>query len=162
MMPIGPALYLWRVSKGLRQEDLARRAGIPRPNLSAIERGRRDVTLKTLRVLANALGVTPGILADGVPPGHVRGASFSRWQMERIVKGALGRGPELPAQEREVARHLAPLVRDLRALFEAKARRGRTKIRQVRFSKLFLNASLSPAVFRNLLERVHKELLRKP
>ncbi|MBI2340159.1 MAG: helix-turn-helix transcriptional regulator, partial [Deltaproteobacteria bacterium] len=38
----------WRQVRGLTQEELASRTGIPRPNLSAIERGQHDITVATL------------------------------------------------------------------------------------------------------------------
>ena len=66
--PFGQTLFLWRLDRHLSQAALAQRAGIPRPNLSLMERGKREVTLGTLRALAVALDVRPGILADGVLP----------------------------------------------------------------------------------------------
>ena len=68
MTHLGENVYLWRLAKGLSQESLARRAGIPRPNLSAIEKGRQDITVATLRALSFALGINPGLLVDGIAP----------------------------------------------------------------------------------------------
>ena len=87
MLPFGQVVLVWRRSCGLTQEALARRTGIPRPNVSAIERGRREVSLTTLRTLAAALGVRPGILVDGVPPAsaHSTPPSLSREAIERIA-----------------------------------------------------------------------------
>ena len=53
----------YRVESGWRQEDLADRTGIARPNIARLERGRHLPTLSTLRRIAEALGVSlPGLL----------------------------------------------------------------------------------------------------
>ena len=71
----------------MTQAQLARTARVPRPNLSAIERGDREVTLKTLRALAMALDVRPGILADGEPP-NAGAPPLNRATLERIAQAA--------------------------------------------------------------------------
>ena len=86
-MPFGEAVLAWRLVRGMTQADLAREARIARPNLSAIERGGRDVTLKTLRALALALGVRPGVLVDGVAPG-VDSRAMGRATLERVARAA--------------------------------------------------------------------------
>src|SRR6266700_81765 len=68
MLPFGETLLAWRLARGMSQAELAQAARMSRPNLSAVERGDREVTLRTLRRLALALDVRPGILADGVAP----------------------------------------------------------------------------------------------
>lgn len=84
VVPFGECVLSWRMERGLTQNDLACAAGITRPNLSAIERGQREVTLSTLRSLAVALGVRPGVLADGVSPwGPPR--PLSRRRLERVA-----------------------------------------------------------------------------
>ncbi len=87
MAPFHQTLWLWRLKRGMTQEALARQARISRPNLSAIERGKREVSLGTLRALAAGLRVRPGILVDGVPPAsaHGRPHSLSRETIERIA-----------------------------------------------------------------------------
>lgn len=50
-------LKLLRGKQGMSQEALADRAGLHRTQLSAIERGRTNLTLDTLVSLAAALGV---------------------------------------------------------------------------------------------------------
>lgn len=69
MLPFGETVLAWRLARGLTQAALANLARVSRPNLSAIERGQREVTLGTLRALAVALDVRPGVLVDGVSPG---------------------------------------------------------------------------------------------
>ena len=46
-----------REKKGLRQEDLAERTGIMRPNIARLERGRRLPSLSTLLKVAHALNL---------------------------------------------------------------------------------------------------------
>lgn len=58
---IGPALRLMRVRQGMRQCDLAGRAGVTKAMLSAYERRRRLPSLPTLSKLLDALYAT---LAD--------------------------------------------------------------------------------------------------
>lgn len=50
-------LKLLRGKQGMSQEALADRAGLHRTQLSAIERGRTNITLESLVSLAAALGV---------------------------------------------------------------------------------------------------------
>ena len=87
MLQFSQTVRLWRLHRGLTQEALAQRARISRPNLSVIEAGRREVSLTILRALAAALGVRPGILVDGVPPGpaHEGPSTLSRETLERIA-----------------------------------------------------------------------------
>lgn len=54
-----------REAAGLSQLALAERLGVPAPRLPAIEHGRHDVRLSTLRRFARALGVT---VSDLLPP----------------------------------------------------------------------------------------------
>ena len=51
-----------RIATGLSQETLADRAGLHRTYVSSIERGRRNVSLTNIFLLAEALGVEPGDL----------------------------------------------------------------------------------------------------
>ena len=162
MGPFGQILYLWRLERGLTQAELARRAGIPRPNLSAMERGRREVTLKTLRALALALGVRPGVLVDGVfPASEGRPPAFSRRALERIAD-AVARGRVLPSEKertlvdliREVVRHRLP---GSRGGF-GQAHHGR---RSVERAWLLLESKCPPPVLKSLLQRVaDRELSR--
>lgn len=86
MLPIGRAVYLWRTERRLTQEQLARAAGISRPNLSDLERGKRELSLKSLRSLASALQITPGTLVDGIPPLALQGPlRFSRQELDQIA-----------------------------------------------------------------------------
>ena len=85
MVPFGEAVLLWRLERGLTQQQLAKRAGVSRPNLSAIETGLRDASLRSVRALALALDVRPGLLVDGIAPGEEEAKrGRSRAAMERI------------------------------------------------------------------------------
>lgn len=45
-----------RKKLGYTQEELSKKAGIPRPTLSLIENGERNATIKTLSTIAEAMG----------------------------------------------------------------------------------------------------------
>lgn len=87
MIAFGDNVFLWRLHRSLSQERLAALANVPRPNLSDIERGKRDVTLSTILSLANALDISPGTLVNGEPPKPEKWkANLTRESMERIAK----------------------------------------------------------------------------
>jgi transcriptional regulator with XRE-family HTH domain len=111
MIPFGRCLYLWRKDRGMSQAALAQKAGVPQPNLSDMERGEREVSLRTLRALALALDIPAGILADGVGPETPKPLTLSRDRLERIAY-AVSQG-KLPAdpQERELAQGAAHLMK---------------------------------------------------
>ena len=87
MVPFGEAVLAWRLARQMTQAQLAEAARVARPNLSAIERGARDVTLKTVRALALALGVRPGVLVDGIAPG-ADAPAMGRATLERVARAA--------------------------------------------------------------------------
>lgn len=59
-------IRLCRASAGLSQEALAEKCGLHRTYIGAVERGERNVTLKTLERFAVALGVDPlKLLSEG-------------------------------------------------------------------------------------------------
>ncbi|UCH81332.1 MAG: helix-turn-helix domain-containing protein [Nitrospiraceae bacterium] len=101
MLTFGDNLLLWRLHRSLSQERLAALADLPRPNLSDIEKGKRDVTLSTIRSLANALNISPGTLVNAEPPKpeHWK-ENLPRDAMERIARSvALGIQPEDPSEQ---------------------------------------------------------------
>ncbi|MGH7772163.1 MAG: helix-turn-helix domain-containing protein [Candidatus Binatia bacterium] len=121
---------MWRLKRLLTQEELARRAGVPRPNLSAIERGQREVSLKTVRALAVALDVRPGVLVDGIVPQEEEEGRLSRQAMERIADAVIRKTPLADAKEQALADQLKYLVRSrLRAA-------GRVTKRAVRLGRV--------------------------
>ena len=62
---IGSRIRERRVINGLKQSDLAKRAGISASYLNLIEHNRRRIGGKTLNKLAEVLGVAPGLLSEG-------------------------------------------------------------------------------------------------
>ena len=52
------ALRRKREELGLSQEELAKKANIPRTTITKVESGNRNATLKTLMILAEAMGST--------------------------------------------------------------------------------------------------------
>lgn len=150
-LPFGQTLLLWRRHRGLTQQQLAAAAGLPRPNLSAIEQGRREVSLTTLRALAMALDVPAGALVDGLSPGGRKPPPFSRAALERIAEAvALSRPLHRPA-EQEVTDLLKSIVGQ-------GARRGGK--RHAEASWLTLQARYPREVVQTLLERIegHRRL----
>ena len=155
LAPLGETVLLWRLERGLTQDELARRAGVPRPNLSAVEQGKREVSLRTLRALAVALGITPGLLVDGVGPGgESRRESFSREALERIADAVVHGTPLRTQEERLLARLLQRLVRH-----RARGRmgQGRFPLRGTRASTaawLRIRSYVPPEVIRSLIQRI--------
>ena len=127
MLPFGQTILLWRAHRGLTQRELSQRVGMPRPNLCAIERGRREVTLVTLRALAAALDVRPGLLADGVPPAPEGGepSPLSREALERIADAVAFDRPVRAAGEQAMVDALRMLLENRR--LAARGRRGRPR-----------------------------------
>jgi transcriptional regulator with XRE-family HTH domain len=56
---LGKNLRAFRLAKGLSQEELADLLGFHRTYVGGLERGERNVTLRTLSRLARELGVDP-------------------------------------------------------------------------------------------------------
>ena len=86
---VAHAVRSQRTAVGISQEDLARRAGLHRTYLSAVEAGKRNVTIKTLTRIAEALGASLPTLLDGreatMPDGskHQLGPSVQQLRKER-------------------------------------------------------------------------------
>lgn len=55
---LGTSVRNWRARLKMPQDELARRAGFHRSYVSDIERGARNVSLKSIEKLANALGIS--------------------------------------------------------------------------------------------------------
>lgn len=161
MLPIGQTVYLWRRFRGFTQLSLARRSGISRPNLSVIEQGARDLTLETLKRLAEALEIPPGILADGIPPEERGPSRLGRGQLDRIARWVAapargGRHLELSREEMEIAAALRSFLK--RKLEVAGGARPffRRSAQKEKESLLRAKIRLSPDEFKNLLSRVDK------
>ena len=115
MSPFNTRLRHWRKFRGWTQKELSVRSGIPRPNLIALEQGRRECTLTTLRRLAHALGISPGTLIDAPPPTRAQAENLDRHQIDQIARSLLGSGGPLSGRFREIQEEVsfqvAPLLR---------------------------------------------------
>jgi transcriptional regulator with XRE-family HTH domain len=62
---VGRNIRRLRQERGLSQEDLADEIGVHRTYMGGVERGERNLTLRSLERLAERLGVSPlSLLAD--------------------------------------------------------------------------------------------------
>lgn len=60
-------LRAWREFRGLKQAELAEKVGTSESVISLLEKGRRKLSPKWLRMLAPALDTTPGFILDHDP-----------------------------------------------------------------------------------------------
>jgi CheY-like chemotaxis protein/DNA-binding Xre family transcriptional regulator len=60
----GSSVRAWRTRRGISQEELAGRAGLHRTYVCDIERGARNVSLKSIEKLARALEISLSMLFD--------------------------------------------------------------------------------------------------
>ncbi|TXE13735.1 helix-turn-helix domain-containing protein [Algoriphagus aquimarinus] len=60
----GQKVNALRKGKGLSQEDLSEKSGINRPYISAIEQGKRNVSLEVMEKLAEALEIHIKVLFE--------------------------------------------------------------------------------------------------
>lgn len=156
MAPFGQTLWLWRLERRLTQDALAWRAGISRPNLSAIERGKREVSLGTLRALAAALNVRPGVLVDGVAPSSAEpgAARWSRQALERIAEAVVRGTSVREAREQALVEALRWVLRhrlSARRQLGGRARRGK---RAAEAAWLRLEAAYPREVIQSALQRI--------
>lgn len=156
MTPFGQTVFLWRRHRGLTQEALARRARLSRPNLSAVERGRREISLGTLRALALALDIRPGVLADGVPPAGAEQppAPLSRGTLERIADAVAFGRPVAGADERQVSAALRTLLGHRMAAMRRRGGRPRASQRAALAAWMALKSRYTRAAIQGLADRV--------
>jgi transcriptional regulator with XRE-family HTH domain len=157
MIPFGHCLTLWRKKRGLSQAALAEKAGVPQPNLSDMERGEKEISLRTLRALALALEITPGVLADGLGPETEKALVLTRDRLERIAQAvAQGKLPTDP-QEKQLAGGIAWLMKGrLRAAGQTQ-KRSSQKSSKTEAAWLTLSASYRPEEIQSLVERVSEK-----
>ncbi|WP_449474078.1 helix-turn-helix domain-containing protein [Sphingobium chungangianum] len=65
LVPLGDAVRQFRKARGLTQEDLSGLTELHRNHIGGIERGERNITIKTALSLARALNVQPAELFSG-------------------------------------------------------------------------------------------------
>ena len=164
MPNLGFTLYLWRKNRGLTQTELARRSGITRANLAAIETGARDLKVETLKRIARALDIRPGILADGIPPEENFPQTLTRESLERIAEWVVRTSPwdrprfELLPEEKQTALLVRTLLKN-RLKISAKRRRINPRTaHEENLNYLKAKLYLGPENFKNLLSRIEKKL----
>jgi transcriptional regulator with XRE-family HTH domain len=84
----GRSLQLARELQKMTQSELARRTGIAQSAISAFESGAQEMGLKRVRVLAEALGVHPAVIA------------FPDYEVPKRPRSASPRRPPAPAKRR--------------------------------------------------------------
>jgi transcriptional regulator with XRE-family HTH domain len=158
MIPFGLCLQLWRKKRGMSQTLLAQKAGVPQPNLSDMERGEKEVSLRTLRALAFALDIPAGLLADGVGPETKKPLVLTRDRLERIAQAvSQGKLPTDP-QEKKLARGTALLMKGrLRAAGHSWQRISSRATQKTEDDWLSINASYRPEEIQSLVERVSEK-----
>lgn len=158
MSALGQTIQFWRSHKRLTQSELARRSGVSRPNLSAIEQGGRDLTLGTLRRIASALSVSPGTLVDGVGPKTLYAPiSTDRHSLDRIARLAAGQTPRSSPKERRIADALSFVMKSKTGWKGVKRTRRRTG-RSENETLLRLKTEMGPDLLKYLVRRVEKNL----
>ena len=158
MICFGQNLYLWRAFKGLSQKELAKGSGVPRPNLSAIEKGKREVSLSTLRALAATLGTDPGVLVDGIGPVSFKDLDLSRGSLERIAEICLGisRKPRRDNREAAIGAMLAAVIRNRTNALDGIYKKTLGERHTDTVNWLMLKSALGERVLNSLLSRLAK------
>ncbi len=90
-------LRKWRRKRGLTQEELAKRAGVPKVSVSHFETGHRFPNAESLRRLADALGVSADYLLGRVRDpagGDIIGVDPEVAVLWRVFQGMSGRARE--------------------------------------------------------------------
>ena len=64
---LGARIKRMRQERGLSQEQLAFEAGLDRSYVGGIERGERNITFRSLALIAKALKTDVGTLTSGLP-----------------------------------------------------------------------------------------------
>lgn len=90
-----------RLAAGLSQSQLARTAGVPQPNLSAYENGRRSPSPDVLRRITEALSARPLTRVELHREGIRALVSQFRATQPRIV-GSVARGEDHPGSDIDV------------------------------------------------------------
>ncbi len=141
MLPIGYQIYLKRLELGLTQNELAGRVHIPQSNLSNIEKGKRDLTVSTLRRIAAAMNVHPrDFFAEADPKAK---HELSRQKIERIAKLVAGKAEPKP-EEMSVTHLFKQVV----------PRRGRKYVKDLNRSWLELHQQFNASEINSICERV--------
>ncbi len=158
MLSLGHTIYLWRLKRKFTQFELSIRTKISRPNLSVIEEGNRDLTVSTLKRIAQALNVNPGILIDGVAPEHQRKRTFSRESLDQIARWVVTQKGKLSPEEIRIGELTRSLLKRKLSLDSAISNRLPRTARKEERALLALKALLDSTHIENLLSRIDKLL----
>ncbi len=159
---LGSNVYLYRRALGWTQQELARKAGIPRPNLSAIEKGKRDATVSTVHKIARTLGVKAGDLVDGRPPRLPENVE-SRDVLEAIADVLItGDQKKLSKIQRTIASLLGGLVHERISAAGFHDRFPRRDAKKMERDWSLLKNILPQTALNSLLQRLDKRLQIRP
>jgi transcriptional regulator with XRE-family HTH domain len=150
-MLIGAEIYLKRLERGMTQAELAKKAQIPQPNLSNIEKNKQDLTVSTLRRIAYALDVEPGnfFMKENLAKSRLM---LTRGSVEKIALAVVRGGVILSGEEKRIARLLKSIV-----LIPSKDEPSKRKMRR---AWIILRRDLSREEIEGLHVRIQDALLR--
>lgn len=114
MKKSGYKIREWRLAHGMKQEDLAERAGISVPTLSSTESGRRAPRLSTLQAITNAFGLDDPSDLTKNPPQNL---PISETMSDDLARASriIGALAEIAASD---YRRIPLVMRDLRRMRE--------------------------------------------
>lgn len=163
MLSIGKVICLWRTERKLTQKELAHLSGVARPNLCLMEQGARDLTLSTLRRLAQALRIRTGTLADCIPPERFVRAGWSRKSLDRMAGYLAGAALRLSSRERKAANAIRPLISQKIRLGRGSAKEDsfRRRARKETRSLMAAKCQFDEMEIKSLLSRIDKWNQRK-
>ena len=147
MSEIGQIVYMKRLEKGMTQVQLSKRTGVPQANLSNIEKGKRDVTVSTLRRISYALDTRLRDLIDDFEvAGSRKRVHLSRPAIERLARAIVRDGAKLTGEETEIVHLFKEIVPSARRRYT-----GTKKLHQAWFGlKRRLGAKEIQAILRRV------------
>ena len=151
MVEIGEKLYAIRLEKGLTQQELVMRSGVPQPNLSNIEKGRQDITVSTLLRLCDALRVPPASIFSEARRDFDK-MPMTRERVERFAKAVWGDAVRLNENEQRTVQLLQNVI---------PISRKRKSQKTIYSGWNELRKKHSDAEIRILIERVRDEEMRR-
>lgn len=150
MIPTGPQIYFRRLAGGFTQDELARKAGIPQSNLSNIEKGKRDLTLTTLRKIAYGLGIPIREFFESELES--KETNLTRPRMEKIAKAIAGVPSSLNQEDQRI-------VELFREILPKKKSRG-VSLKKMYASWLALKRRFSSSEINAIYQRVEEMMKR--
>ena len=146
MFDVGQNILQERLRQGITQAKLTQLTGIAQPNLSAIEKGNRDISVSMLRRISLALNVRPSRLLGEETGDTQRSVELTRPRIERIARLTISAAPLGQSEEERLAR-LFQLILPTRG---AKRKPAKQTVR----SWLELRALLDQNQIRSVLGRI--------